>query len=551
MDAITGWLLVLLLLSCLAQPVASLCGREDLHRVGFLLTSAILTVLSLVVFREPVIWQGPTLFTLDSFHQVGCHFSVSLIQLPLLWMVWWWMSDRSQNPQRPLERSWLLALVMVFLICDDVWLWTVTLVGCSSLQQTILRSKHGSSGEFTILRGCHWMAILLLIVVAGILSFDFGISTFSELPEALLSWDSFSDIQQADLMLAATLGTLSLILLSTAYPFSVLRIQCEPESDLELVSLMFAAAVFMKLIPMLAVMDVTSNYLTLLLLTIVVSTICSWSLPQRKQSRRATLMAFLMLGLFGMFVPGDQRLNLLGLEQFLLTTILWKLWESEEVGSLFHCWIMTAIGFWMIVGLSGWTWAIRSSGILGENQNLVGLVVGLIAVGISISLSREIILDWGTRHQENNATGRGRTSGLLFVSVVVVIATTRILLVTQGVGWLVVPHWQASVGLLVGTVYILMRRRASSNGVIPRTGSFQRLIESHFHVLTIWRVIACIPTGLVTLFDSLTELSKSRLQRRRIHEPKSVESSPSFVWELVLGGISFLLLAGLFLWMKG
>jgi|GEM_PF-1490370 hypothetical protein len=552
MDAITGWFLILIILSSIAQSVAILIDNERFFKFSFLAVSTILAFLSLMVFQKAVIWNGPTIFGLDSFHQVRCHFRVSLWQLPLLWMTWWWMSDRKRD-ERASERFWFLAVLMIFLLCDDVWLWMITLIGCSCLQQSLLASKSQFQKGLSLLRGCHWMAILLLLVVVGILSFDFGIASYHELPETIQNWDNFTSAQQADLVLAAMLGSLSLILMTAVYPISVLRIDCEPENDLEPISLIFAAAVFIKLIPLFVLTNVTAIHSTLILLTVVVSMVCSWGLVEKKTVRQTVLTAFLMLGLFGMFLSSNPVLNTLGLEQFLLTVIMWRLWNSYDERTLSHRAAILFSGLWIMVGMSGWTLAIQSSELLGNNEHMTKVVLGVISVGLMVPFFREILADWKTLPAGIHPAGQRKSSGLMIIPIAFVIAVMRYWLWKQGEPWLIVPGWETIVGIIVGAgIAGILARRTSSEGVSrQRTGSFQRLAESHFHGLTIWKGIASIPTGVVTACASLLDLWGSRVERRFIHKENPLQSPAPFVWELALGGIGFLLLASLFLWMKG
>ncbi|MDC0273424.1 hypothetical protein OAK91_01685 [Planctomycetaceae bacterium] len=444
-------------------------------------------------------------------------------------------------------------MLIIFLLCDDVWLWVITLIGCSCLQQSLLVSKSRFQEGLALLRGCHWTAILFLLVVVGIFSFDFGIGSFHEIPETLQNWENFTSTQQADLLLAAMLGSLSLILLTAVYPISVLRIDCEPENDLEPLSLIFAAAVFVKLIPLFVITNVTSIHLTLILLTVVVSMVCSWGLVKKKTIRRALLTAFLMLGLFGLFLSEDRVFNHLGLEQYLLVVIMWRLWNSDDERTHFQRAALLFSGLWIMVGMSGWAIAVQSSGLLGNNENMTRLFPGAISAGLMVPFFLQILADWKKLPADIHPTGQMKASGLLIIPIVFVIATTRYWLVKQGEPWLIVPGWETIVGIVVGVgiAGILARRSSSKDVSRQRLGSFQLLAESHFHGLTIWKGIASLPRGVVTACASLIDLWRSRVERRFIHTEKTVQSPAPFVWEITLGGISFLLLASLFLWMKG
>jgi hypothetical protein len=262
MEETIGWLLPILLAVSLVKAISSAEGQRRVRTSCLIAMGILLAGTSVWLMQRPAIdWAGPTIFALDSFHQLQFRLQLTLAELPLLWVVWWWMADESPDPavqstnHRSLRQT-VLSCLLLMLLADNLWLWFGSLVAFSLFQQVLGTRGASQDLRWTTLRGFHWLGVLLLLIGVSILTFDFPWQNSSQLSEVFENWDAFSDAQHAELILATTLVSWSVLLMAAVFPISVLRIDREDESGIEILGVVVAGAVCVQFAPLISMTSI-------------------------------------------------------------------------------------------------------------------------------------------------------------------------------------------------------------------------------------------------------------------------------------------------------
>ena len=95
-----------------------------------------------------------------------------------------------------------------------------------------------------------------------------------------------------------------------------------------------------------------------------------------------------------------------------------------------------------------------------------------------------------------------------------------------------------------GLAMFLELRQSQPERSRPHPGSFTRLLESQFHLVSIWQAVVQIPGIMLATTLNLWDLRWIRSSGRR----SDSQNQPPFVWELGLGLASLFVLSYLFLW---
>ncbi|MCH5374117.1 MAG: hypothetical protein JJ992_09080, partial [Planctomycetes bacterium] len=406
MEETIGWLLPILLAVSLGTAICSAADQRRIRTMCLLAMGGLLAGMSgRLLFRPAIHWSGPTLFALDSFHQLDFGLRLTWTRLPLLWVVWWWMTDgSSQSAGRPHARSRrqaALSCLLLMFLSDDLWLWYGALVTFSLLQQSLVVAGVSPDCRLTALRGSHWLGVLLLLVSVGILSFDFRWQTFSDVTQVLEKWEGFSPSQQAELTLAAALAAWAVLLTAAVFPISVLRIDRDDESGLEILSALVAGAICVQFAPLFAMLDVAAAHRSLLLLTILTATVCSWRQPTSRRVTRCLGVALIMLSLMGMLICGagtpNQLARGLSLEHFTLVLILWSLWDRERLG---RRQLIVACGFAVLL-LAGFSSCLLSLSAGTGVEMFPGRLNWFIAAGLSAGLATWIATSFSKKSEDD------------------------------------------------------------------------------------------------------------------------------------------------------
>jgi hypothetical protein len=567
MDETIGWLLPLLLATSLAKAVCSAADQRRVRTICLIAMGVLVTGMSIGLIRHPTIrWVGPTLFELDTSHRLSVSLRLTWTLLPLSWLAWWWMADESPDAagcsqyERRLRQAALSCLLLMF-VSDNLWLWYGALVAFSLLQQSLIKREISQDYRWTALRGGHWLGVLLLLISIGILSFDFRWQTFSDVLKVFEEWDGFSDIQQAELTLATTLAAWSVLLTAAVFPFSVLRIDRDDESHFEILSAAVAGAICVQFAPLLSILDVTAAHRPLLLLTLLTATVCSWQQPTARRVTRCLGMALIMLSLMGLLIaridgPG-QLTRALSLEHFALALILWKLWADERYDR--HSKIVTS-GFAVLL-LAGFSSCLLSLSARAGGSLSPGRLDLFLAAGLSLGLTTLIWRSLFQKPEDKQQEPSSRSSAESFISGFrlrlaclvgfAVIATTRVMLWNTGLTSVAFPSLEVLGALLAGAVTaILWERRTSRSPDVLRTpGTLSRLLDSQFHLVSIWQGMIQVPGIVLTTACRLWGIQRLRSPVKAARQQGSAANDVPFVWELGLGLASLFVLSSLFLWM--
>lgn len=551
MDALLGWLLPVLLSCALAIPLLRV-GRHQreetllLWGIGGLL--CLLTV-GLAV-QESASWIGPALLQLDSFHEIRVQLNLSLFGLAMIWVCWWFLIRNRETDQTP-RHALSIALLFLMILSRDLWLSFSTLVGFSLIHDSLTTRERVASPRTQALHGCHWWGVLLLFLAIAILTFDFQFSHYSFLAEEIRVWDQFSEVQQADLMLAALFASSGLLIIAGILPISALCIDRESTTSTDILGSIIAVLFAYRLLPLFEATQVTGLFAMILLLTVASALLSSLGVASEIKRRQGITLAFLMLGLGGMFLPGEAdsftTLRLLGIEQCLLSLMLWRVWQPSNSGNRG---IVVVLAGWLLLSISGWAMVLKLTlspyGVV--SQVIPGLLAGGFAYGVARAFQE-------SRENESTAiTPTTKSDHRLDIAVLLlVILAIRLPLWQAGLAWFVLPAWEAVGGAFVGTMMAwgVLKRNSQTRELQRAPNTFQQLAESQFHTLTIWDGLIQIPSAILGGFIGLWELWQLRRQRGVPKQDKDTEPVTPFVWELALGGASLMVLSGLFLWMKG
>lgn len=575
MEETIGWLLPLLIAVSFARVGFSAADQQRASISCLIAIGVLLTAAGLCLVLSPVIhWDGPTIFTLDSFHQLGGNLRLTLSHVPLLWLVWWWMADDSRlaTEDSTLARSrrqTALSCLLLLILADDLWLWLGSLVAFSLFQQSLVARGVTQDFRLTVLRGCHWLGVLLLLIGVGILSFDFRLHHFSELSTTIEDWSSFSQIKQAELTLATSFAAWSALLMAAGFPVSVLRIDRDDESGSEILSVALAGAVCLAFAPLISILEVTSGHRSLLFMTAILSAVCSWQQPTVRKARRCVGTAVLTLGLMGLLMssPGEWHgaISVSGLEHLCLSLLVWQMWHRKPVTRRSNL-VPSFLAVLLIAGLTPWPEFLRS--IPNANSRLADRpeTICLLAAALTFGLVKVIAssfrsesptqvdatddLSMSMKVEPQKFFAKHRVLFVIAIAVVITV-TSRWTLLQAGLSPVAFPSLAVLGGVLLGTApaLLIVRRQTKSNAVHSPSGSLSRLLETQFHVDSIWQGVIQMPGIVLSTVLDLWEIGRLRAPTRGSRNIGADPHEVPFVWELGLGLASLLVLSCLFLWM--
>jgi len=519
-----------------------------------------------LLVRPPIHWTGPALFALDSFHQLDLSLRLSGRLVPLLWLVWWWMADEppesaTRSPHERGTRGAALSCLLLMLLSDNLWLWYGALASFSLLQQSLIVRDIVPDFRLTALRGSHWLGVLLMLIGIGILTFDFRWQTFSDVHKVFAEWDGFSREQQAELTLAAALAAWSVLLTAAVFPVSVLRIDRDDESGIEILSAAAGGAICVQFAPLFAILDAAAAHRSLLLLTVLTATVCSWRQPAAGRTTRCLGTALIMLSFMGLLIAGvgapDQLTRALSLEHFALVLVLWSLWDRERLERRSRI----AVCSFAVVLLAGFSSGLLTLAARAAADALPGRLIWFIAAGLGFGfatyVSQHFLQTSGDDQPEDAPSHTGtesilsrvrlRTAGFAGFAVV---AATRLTLWRAGFAPGVMPAIEVAAAMLLGAVTALLweRHRLRSAETLRTPGTFSRLLESQFHLVSIWQGMIQLPEMMLSTACQLWETWRLRSPATASRRQSPAGSEIPFGWEVGLGLASLFVLSCLFLW---
>ena len=551
MDAFRGWLLPILLICTISLPMLRWQQRPREERFLNQFTGGVLLLLTLgLLWQSNCSWYGPTLFQLDSFHEIRIQFGCSLFGMAMLWVCWWFLRS-PQNTNSTALHLLPICLLFLMILSRDLWLSCAALIAFSLVQESLIERRRLQSHRDRALRGCHWWGVFLLVVSLAILSFDFQFSTYSHLAEEIRVWDQFSDAQQADLRLAALLASWGLLMIVGVFPISALWVDRESTSSTELLGMIAAVVMTFHLLPLLTVTQVTAVYGMLFVCTVASASLVTLGVSSHVKRRQGIALSLVMLGMMGLFLSCADNacttLRLLGIEQCLLSLILCRRWQLTEVLHRHDRWFQIVLATWLILSFSGWDMTLKDS------LQTFGVVSRIVPALLSATLMYGITkMSFEETEMENSPSSKFDFRFDLAI-VLVVIFSIRFPLWERGEYWFVIPNWESVAGTFLGAIVAIavQRQRSDQSEVRQPLNVYQQLAESQFHTLSLWDGLMQIPAAILGGAINLYELWLDRSRQGVREQDESGEHATPFVWELALGGASLVVLSGLFLWMRG
>ena len=540
MDEFLTWLLPLFLLTGFVIPQTNIPPR--VRSVTLQLLAGELGVMTLTLMLSgSLMWEGITLFALDSFHALKFDLFLTWWTLPTLWLVLWWMI---QDEDRVF--AWPLWFLLIALLSDNLWLWW----GCCAAVM-VLRSRFTKTTSREIARhACAGLSLLLALFVCGMLSFDFDVSRFSELRQLSAEWESFPESRQSELVLAVMFSGLGIALWSGVFPVSVLRIERESPVSHDLPLTLLAVLLAVRLQPLLDVIPVLAVLQPLFVMTIVISLINSLVMLDVRNVLRAQLTALLMSGFAGILCPVNESSAILSLEHLLLTILLWSLMEKNYSENRRASVLLAGLSGWLLLGFTGWSEVLVriASPLFGEIGGQ-GVVVLMAAV-----ISYQSGCFWLAKQQSTSQPLSLQQFMISGSIALMIVFSLRLGLWFLELPIFVTPSLAALAGVALGLASIwglqYQKKKASRSASHHREAIYQ-LGSSQLHTLPIWELAVQLPSVMVAVISTVKEAWKRRPLRNLREGAVANERHQELFWEFLLAAISLFVLASLFLWTKG